>query len=404
MKKYILFSAVFFLWGSVTAQTLQPFRSANNKWGYKDAAGKIVVAPKYEFEAFPFSDGVAIVRNSGLKGYGVVDASGNEIVPPQYTYAFSFVNGMAKVCTGGKDIYGTNGKWGFIDTKGKVVIPLQYDRIDGNFENDSYASATLNKKQMIIDKTGTVITFPSCDELLGTFYKSNLAVATKGGRYGMVDKTGKVIIPFDYEELFGMSEGLMAAKKNGLWGFIDEKNTWAIQPQFKFGSFFENGFAVMMKDFGEYGCITKNGKVTIPFVYNNMYPQSQIKTPIVVVKKNDKIGLMHPFSGAIIAPIKYEEIADFEEGLAQMVFNKKYGFINTAGKEVIPAIYEYATSFHDGLACVELHDKYGFIDKTGKIVIPFQFELVSEFKGGVAQVNKEGKNYFIDKAGKVVTE
>ncbi len=404
MKKLIVYIASYVLLGMAFAQSLQPFRSINRKWGYKDAAGKIVVPPKYEFEAHPFADGVAIVRNSGLKGYGIIDAAGNEVVSPQYNYAFDFVNGMAKVCVGGTDVYGTGGKWGFIDTRGKVVIPIQYDRIDGNFEGDSYASVTLNKKQTIIDKTGTTISFSTCDELQGTFYKTKLAVAKKGGKYGMVDKTGKVVIPFEYDMLFSESEGFMAAQKNGLWGFIDEKNTWVIQPQFKFGGFFENGFAVLMKDYDKQGAINKAGKVTIPFVYNNMYPQSQLKEPIVVAKQNDKIGLMNPLTGKIIAPLKYEEIADFQDGLAKIEANKKYGFVNTVGKEIVPPIYEYASSFYEGLAYVELNNKYGFIDKAGKIVIPIQFEFVGEFQGGVAQVTKDGKSYFIDKMGKVVTE
>lgn len=390
--------------GITIAQTLQPFRSTKSKWGYKNASGKIVVPAKYEFEAHPFSNGVAIVRNSGLKGYGVIDAAGNEIVSPQYTYAFDFVNGMAKVCTNGKDVYGTGGKWGFIDTKGKIIIPIQYDRIDGNFEDDSYASATLNGKRSIIDKTGATIQFATCDELYGTFYKSKIALAIKGKNYGMVDKTGKVIIPFEYETLYHPSDGLVAAKKGSLWGFIDEKNKWVIPPQFSSGGFFQKGFAVMHKEYNENGCINKAGKVTIPFKYSSMYPQSSVAGPMVVAKLNDKVGLMNPLTGKFIVSLQYDNIADFKENLAVVEANKKYGFVDDKGKEIVPPVYDYAASFYEGLAYVKLNNKYGYIDKTGKIVIPIEFDYVGEFQAGVASVTKDGKRYYIDRLGKMVTD
>jgi hypothetical protein len=48
--------------------------------------------------------------------------------------------------------------------------------------------------------------------------------------------------------------------------------------------------------------------------------------------------------------------------------NGKWGFIDTAGKEVIPLKYDVAGWFCEGLAMVILNGKYGFIDKTGKYV------------------------------------
>lgn len=403
MKQLLVFVITFAFVQYAASQALQPYRSSNGKWGYKDAKGNVVIAAKYEFEAHPFSNGVAVVRNSGLKGYGVIDATGREIVPPQYTYAFDFVNGMAKVCKDGTDVYGSNGKWGFIDTKGNVVIPLKYDRIDGNFDKDSYASATLNKKMQIIDKSGQTISFPTCDELRGTFSNSNLAVALKNKKYGMVDKTGKVVIPFDYEILYGEAEGLIAAKQGGLFGFIDTKNNWVIRPSYTWGGFFSNGLLTVKKG-DYYGVIDKKGNVTVPFIYENAYPQSSTKTPILTVEKNGKKGLVNMRTGAVIAPAKYDRVSDFTDGAAIIELSSKYGVINEAGKEVVAPKYDYASAFIDGLSYVEKDRKYGFIDKTGQLVIPFKYDYVSEFLGGTAAVTVGNERYYIDKKGVKVTD
>ncbi len=63
--------------------------SKNNKWGFVDKVGNIVVSPKYD-EVGSFSEGLALV--------------------------------------------GQNNKWGFIDKTGKVVIPLKYEDAD-NFHD-----------------------------------------------------------------------------------------------------------------------------------------------------------------------------------------------------------------------------------------------------------------------------
>ncbi len=42
-------------------------------------------------------------------------------------------------------------------------------------------------------------------------------------------------------------------------------------------------------------------------------------------------------------------------------------------------------SFQEGLALIELNDKYGFIDKTGNVVIPLQFDYAHDFSEGLAE-------------------
>ena len=40
--------------------------------------------------------------------------------------------------------------------------------------------------------------------------------------------------------------------------------------------------------------------------------------------------------------LKYDRCSDFEEGLAAVCIDSKYGFINEDGNEVIPLMYDYA--------------------------------------------------------------
>ena len=64
-----------------------------------------------------YSEGLAWVRLNGK--YGFIDKSGTLVIPCMYDYADSFHDGLAWV--------GLNGKDGFIDKSGTEVIPCKYD-------------------------------------------------------------------------------------------------------------------------------------------------------------------------------------------------------------------------------------------------------------------------------------
>jgi len=87
------------------------------------------------------------------------------------------------------------------------------------------------------------------------------------------------------------------------------------------------------------------------------------------------------------------------------VINRKWGFIDEAGKKVIPYIYSEVLSFSEGLAAVK-KGKWGFIDKHGNEVIPFKYNATGSFSEGLAAVNMGNKDFgkwgFIDKSGNVI--
>ena len=104
-------------------------------------------------------------------------------------------------------------------------------------------------------------------------------------------------------------------------------------------------------------------------------------------------------------PCQFEFAWGFQEGLARVRQNGKWGFIDKAGKIVIPCQFEdkLPFSFNKGLCRIKQNGKWGFIDKTGKVVIPCQFDSVHIFfSGDGIIVSPNGKFGIIDKAGKIL--
>ena len=101
---------------------------------------------------------------------------------------------------------------------------------------------------------------------------------------------------------------------------------------------------------------------------------------------------------------KYAWKGKYYEGLAMVRLDKKYGFIDKTGKEVIPIKYDNAWNFSEGLASVKLNGKWGFINKIGEEVIPLKYDKVENFSEGFAKVKLNGKVFYINKRGECVKD
>ena len=110
-------------------QELIPYEE-NEKFGFKDSIGNVVIAPKYD-RVHDFSQGFAQVNIGGsyfvtewgytaFKGgkWGFIDHTGKEITPIKYDDVGEFTGGRARVSL--------NRKSGYIDTTGKEVVPIIY--------------------------------------------------------------------------------------------------------------------------------------------------------------------------------------------------------------------------------------------------------------------------------------
>ena len=159
------------------------------------------------------SSGVAKVSKNHK--YGFVDIKGKVIVPLKYDDALSFSEGMAAV--------GIGGKWGFVDSTGKEVIPLEYT------------------------------------EALS--FVEGLAVVGKGDVYGFIDKNGKMVISQEYTNAKSFAQGIApVCNRKNRWGYIDKSGKEVIGFQFQYADAFKDELARVMKE-GKWFTIDKSGTI-----------------------------------------------------------------------------------------------------------------------------------------------
>lgn len=117
------------------------------------------------------------------------------------------------------------------------------------------------------------------------------------------------------------------------------------------------------------------------------------------VRRDGKWGFIDT-SGREVVPCRYDDVFDFSEGMARVEKGGMWGYVGKTGREVIPCIYEQAYDFSDGLAKVYLEKRF-FIDKNGKEVLTAGRDW-DVFKEGLARITRDGKTGFVDKAGNEV--
>ena len=137
-------------------------------------------------------------------------------------------------------------------------------------------------------------------------------------------------------------------------------------------------------------------------VFDN-HRSAEFQDGIAVVCKEGKYGIIDTSGKWVIEP-QFDGLSSFQDGIAIAHKDGKCGYVDRSGAYVIPAAFDYAWEFREGLAAVGDGNLVGFIDRTGQIVVEPQFEEVQDFHEGMAAVMVNGKWGFIDCTGKVVVE
>ena len=78
-------------------------------------------------------------------------------------------------------------------------------------------------------------------------------------------------------------------------------------------------------------------------------------------------AVTHPWLYLVVASLFGAAVHADESGPMPFRQDGKWGYKNAAGQVVVTPQYDLAATFSDGLAIVVLNGKWGFIDKTGKV-------------------------------------
>lgn len=239
----------------------------------------------------------------------------------------------------GLAIVASNGKGGYINTEGKLVIKFQRG-ICRNF-HDGLAAVKKGNLWGYIDREGKFIIKPQFDNLgvdVGDFHEGLARI----GYDGYINKQGKLVIKFDEFHILGdFHEGLASIGVSGKWGYINKQGKLVIKTQYNFGAGdFSGGRARVNMDGieGDF-YIDKKGKVI-----------SSTETEFEFEEEDAEVKAVNEFHEGLILYTDSDENG-----------HSKYGYKDKQDKIVIKAQFDEAHIFSEGFALVKKGDKRGFI-------------------------------------------
>jgi hypothetical protein len=206
--------------------------------------------------------------------------------------------------------------------------------------------------------------------------------------------------PFIYDYVWTFSEGFAPVLLNGRAGVVNKDGDIVVPLRYNWISPFSDGLALAETSEGVLVFICDTGEEVI----NIDYDVAELFTDgLAPVMRDDKWGFINK-EGNEALPLIYDGVKNFCDGLAPVAIGALWGFIDTDGNEVFAPQFEDALCFCDDYAWVMLGGRWGVIDKDGENIIPYKYLEVFHFVEGLAAVmSADNERWgYIDKKGNEV--
>lgn len=226
------------------------------KYGFLNLSGDVQIPAIYN-QIRPFSEGLAAVKCGDF--FGVIDVHGEWVIAPCYE------NLIGRFWKGYIPFRAETKLWGLLNTKGEIVLEPRYTNISESRDQSGPWVIDLNKKTRgVLGENLAVIVEPRYQVLsflITSYYQGGIvflqdddshsykafdtegnelfkfpsfvAEPSKGGVDGyyvlqtfgrqdlfLVNKHGDMLLPPEFSDLYPHTEGIVSAKKNGLWGLL----------------------------------------------------------------------------------------------------------------------------------------------------------------------------------------
>ena len=237
-----------------------------------------------------------------------------------------------------------NGKFGVIDTTGKVVIPIIYD--DGGYIGDR------------------------------AFYM-------KGGKIAMFNyDAGVAMTSFLFDDVLGYEDGVIRVKIGDKMGYIDKYGKYILQCKFTEGQDCKNGFILVME----------KSSMSTGYEYVTKDQQGNVTSKEDIVK-NGKIPIVFNTIGQIIYKGVQGETVMFNNGSSVFVVEEQgtytggsyHKLVSASGKVLIPYSSKYKFYSNNNWLTLVANSQnnsstYGIVSFDGKILLKPNFKKISDYE------------------------
>ena len=353
-------------------RSLSPFFS-DNKVGFKNDIGKVVIAPRYDGHKTSFSNEYEIVSIKGK--WGVISTSGDILVPFDYDVIRYLFDGYSDDVLYVERLDATNKRLsGVINGNNEIIIPLDYQIITSKgryirVELDHGSDLSARKDKTLIAWYNSKGKRVYCGDDVVSIDEPFLIVE-RDGLLGVIDKSGTLVISCSYDEIHCFAEHYFVVRKT-----INEDGEWA------------------------FGVLSKNDSLVVNFEYKNInwengwfscYRECDCETRYGKdVDRNHRYRYMNQgpaewYNNNGKCLFKGQGEAISEKFLCVKDEGGKCGLINTEGVLVLRYLFDSIDCSYDKLIVLK-DGRLGVFESDGQLILDisysaFEFVHFEDFK------------------------
>jgi hypothetical protein len=215
------------------------------KYGYLNHKLKVKI-PFFYDQALDFQGDLTTCQTSGK--WGVINQRQDTIISFDYDAPVIFKNGCARLYRE------KSGKWALVNTTGNLITPFKYDDL---VIKDACVFVKQEQLWGAINPNGLPLLRMDYDEI---FLKRGYIVVVQNHRQGLFQLTGEEILKPEYEFIYPTwNDSLIMVRKDGRYGFVNQKGNVVIPIQYENARNFKWGRASVLYKGGAYE-IDREGK------------------------------------------------------------------------------------------------------------------------------------------------
>ncbi|NNE15564.1 MAG: WG repeat-containing protein [Saprospiraceae bacterium] len=320
--------------------------------------------------------------------WGFLNTKGDIVIDPIYD----------DVRDAKQDLIAANleGKWGYINHKGKTVIPFIYQQALDFSESRSFVQDFENQ-WYLINTTGDSITTLQYSEFKS--FKNNHCVVGQADKWGLINQQGDEIVPIIYNKLTQTSYGYLIAQRGEKYGIIDTLNN--ILLAFNYDKIYTSESEILR--------LKSNKKYTFYSLSDNSKSKTNFDkaynfyNDLALVSNNGKSWLINK-SYKKVEDLGSLNVSPIGQGFYKYKSNNRYGIINPKGVKITNPEFELVNQYKADRLVFSKNDLFGYLDDKGKTIFPAVFPLAWDFSGTLARVIGPRGVAFINRDGKLIFE
>jgi len=321
------------------------------------------------------------------KKWGFLDLKGKKIVPAKFDDVRDMVSDLTAV--------NYEGRWGFIDKVGSEKIPFKYKQVL-DFNGYYTFVEDFDSNWLLIDQTHKVIDTLAFDNYQ-TFTKVYCAVANNN-RWGLIDSSGQVKIPTKYELLKITDDNACIVKSAGKYGLVSYDDEIIKDFEYKRIKVLTDSEWLLFRN--DIGYFYENLRTKVKS--KTFEKASDIQDGLVIVRVNKQYSLFDLNTQKISKSFDYDKLEVGGEGFWKYKQNGKWGILDREGNVLTEAKFDMLNQYHENFMVFGVDDMWGYLDNTGKVLINARFPLAWDFKNGLARIFTDKGIGYMNKEGKLI--